>query len=402
METGLNDRAAHITVTHDGDAYVLGRPDLRIYVAVPEAGAVFVTALQNGASLGDAVRLAGEAAGEEVDGDDFLSGLDAAGLLTPAGEEGRARHGRPVSWIEGVGARSVRPLFGRTAWTFYALAAAFAAGVLAVRGDLRPTAEDLWFLTDPVLSVMAYMPVGLLLGATHEAWHWLAGRAVGVPATFRISHRGVYLVFESDLTQLVAIPRNRRYGPFLAGMAFDATVLAAALGLRLLYREEFLRLPGVLDRFLGVVVLQQVLGIVWQWAAVPLRSDGYAVLANALRCHNLYRTTWLVAKDRLLRLTAAEEAELASAGDRDRRTARWFAPVHVLGVLTMTWMFLHFAVPYIIAMTTWVAANVASAAVDTTAFWASLCALAYLAALYGLPPLLAVRERRLRRRGRLR
>lgn len=68
----------------------------------------------------------------------------------------------------------------------------------------------------------------------------------------------------------------------------------------------------------------------------------------------------------------------------------------------MTWMFLHFAVPYIIAMTTWVAVNVASAAVDTTAFWASLCALAYLAALYGLPPLLAVRERRLRRRGRLR
>ena len=43
-------------------------------------------------------------------------------------------------------------------------------------------------------------------------------------------------------------------------------------------------------------MLSQVVAVVWQWAAVFLRSDGYAVLANALRCHNLYRATWCSAR----------------------------------------------------------------------------------------------------------
>ncbi len=57
--------------------------------------------------------------------------------------------------------------------------------------------------------------------------------------------------------------------------------------------------PDPWSRFLGAVVLLNVLGIGQQWALVFLRSDVYALLANVLGCHNLYRATWLSAKARV-------------------------------------------------------------------------------------------------------
>jgi hypothetical protein len=393
-----------LIVARDGADYVLGRPDLGLYVVVPEPGAVLVTALREGASLADATVRAGRAAGTEVDGPDFLRGLAEVGLLAaPASQVSGAEpaRGRRIRWIEGVTPRMAGHLFGRVAWTCYALAAAFAAAVLAVRADLRPSIDDVWFLGDPVRSVLVLVLIGIFLAAAHEAWHWLAGRAIGVPAVFRVSRRGVYLVFETDLTRIVTVPRRRRYGPFLAGMACDSVVLAAALGLRLSYRTEVLDLAPILDRLLGVVVVNQVFAIGWQWAAVFLRSDGYAVLANALRCHNLYRATWLTAKNRLWRLSPAEATELAEISPHDRAVARWFALVYVVGMTGVGLLLLAFAVPFGVTMILWAAANLGSRAIGSVAFWESVAVTAFLALQWAAPVLLALRERRLRRRGEL-
>jgi len=67
-----------LVVARDGEECVLGRPDLGIYVAVPEPGAVLVETLQSGGTLAEATAAASRAAGAEVDGQDFLEGLAAA------------------------------------------------------------------------------------------------------------------------------------------------------------------------------------------------------------------------------------------------------------------------------------------------------------------------------------
>lgn len=404
VNSDLQQAVAALVVARDRDECVLGRPDLGLYVAVPEPGAVLVTALQQGASLVEATALASRAAGAEVDGEDFLTSLTDAGLLAePAGGStgSAAPAGRRIRWIAGVSPQAAGRLFGPVGWTCYGLAALSAIAVLVVRPDLRPGFEDIWFLGDPVLSVLVFIPVVLALAAGHEAWHWLAGRAVGVPAVFRVSRRGITVVFETDLTQLVTVPRRRRYGPFLAGMAFDSLVLAGALGLRMLYRADLLGLPPVVDRLLGVVVLTQVVGLVWQWAAVFMRSDGYAVLANALRCHNLYRATWLTAKDRLWRLPPGEAAELAGISLHDRRVARWFALVYVIGMAAVGWLALSFGLPFLIAMVVWVLNNLASLAIASVEFWESVAVLVLVLAQWTAPLLLGWRERRLRQAGRL-
>src|SRR5690606_32740882 len=109
-EPGLAARLARIVVAPDGDNFILGRADLAIYVVVPEPGAVLVQSLQNGDNLSTAVERASEAAGEVVDGEDFLAGLADAGLLddTSAGDDSGSV---PVRWIEGASPATAQRLF---------------------------------------------------------------------------------------------------------------------------------------------------------------------------------------------------------------------------------------------------------------------------------------------------
>jgi hypothetical protein len=397
---------ARVVVADDGDGYVLGRPDLGVYVVVPHPGAVLVRALQAGEPVAAATAQASQAAGAPVDGEEFLAGLAAAGLLAPPGGpdagSGDRPTGREIRWIEGVSPAVAARLFGPVAWTIYTAAAVFMVVAMATQPQLRPSYEHTWWLPDPVLSVLAVISISFFLAACHEAWHWLAGRAVGVPAIFRVSYRGIFLVFETDLTQIVTAARRRRYGPFLAGMAFDAVTVAVALGLRLAHHHSLLVLPGWADRLLAAVILVQVIGIIWQWAALVMRSDGYAIVANALRCHDLYRATWLTSKQRLWRLTRAETAELAGISHHDRKVASWFGLFFLGGIIVMGWMAVSYAVPFLLSMLGWVGHSLTHPVLTSLAFWEAVAVTAVVVGQYAAVPALAWRERRLRRQGVLR
>ncbi|HEY8453943.1 MAG: hypothetical protein FWJ70_17875 [Micromonosporaceae bacterium] len=406
----LADAARRIVVARNDGQCILGRPDYGIYVTVPEAGAVFIEALQAGESVADAGRRASVAAGAEVDVADFLTGLTQAGLLQPPAEAtdsgaaaGASTGGRrKIRWLEGVSQEAAGRLFGRAGWTCYGLAAAAVLAILAIQPDLRPSYEHLWWLPDPVVAFLLLVPLAMVLAAGHEAWHWLAGRAAGVPAAFRVSRRGIFLTFETDLTQLVTKPRRARYGPFLAGMAFDLTMLCAFLCLRLAHRSGILVLPHWLDRLFAAVILLVLVGIFWQWAALFLRTDGYAVLANALRCNDLYRATWLTTKQRLWRLTSHEVSELESISAHDRQVAKWFALLYVAGLAGMAWLALAVGLPFAIGLIGWVGHNLANPSLVSPAFWKSAALVALVVGQYLAVLLLTLRERRLRRAGVLR
>lgn len=185
-------------------------------------------------------------------------------------------------------------------------------------------------------------------------------------------------------------------------MAIDVVVLAVLLGLRLAHRVDLLHLAGWVDRLLAALVLLLLLRLLWQWAALFMRSDGYAVLANALRCHDLYRTTWLTTKNRLWRLTGPEAAELAAVSRRDRQVARWFGLLYLAGLIGMAWLLVSYALPLIVAMVLWVGHNLLHPSLTSFVFWESVAVVVFTAGPYVLVPALALRERRHRRAGVLR
>src|SRR4029079_16038930 len=90
-----------------------------------------------------------------------------------------------------------------------------------------------------------------------------------------------FLTFETNLTGLWALPPRRRVGPLVAGMAFDAVVLATVLALRV---------AGIgPDRLWAAVALIELAAIVSQFF-VFLRSDVYAVMTALLGCTHLQST----------------------------------------------------------------------------------------------------------------
>lgn len=394
--SSLQHAVRRLTLVADGDSVTIGNTTTGSFVAVPEVGGVVLRTLADGATVEEAAEAARAFGGEEVDVADFLAALEDAGILSYP--EGGSTGQRKVRWIAAVPQRVARPLFGRLAWMLYGAATVFCLVAMVLKPALRPTYESYMYLPDPALSLLTLGGLELVLTVAHEAWHWLAGRALGVPARFRISYRGVFLVAETDLSLLLTLPRRRRYGPLLAGLALNASVLAVALALRWLYFTSLLPVPDVLARLLAAVVLSSVFVMVMQ-CAVFLRTDLYAVLACALGCENLYRVSWLTLKQRLLRLTDPEAGELQEASGRDRSVARWFSLLYLVGMLGVAWFMLHFALPIAAGIVYWMFRNVTSLSTNTAAFWESL-AVAVLVCVETLAPIpLAIRERRLRRAG---
>lgn len=82
--------------------------------------------------------------------------------------------------------------------------------------------------------------------------------------------------------------------------------------------------------------------------------------------------------------------------------ARWFALPFLAGLVAMGWMLLAYAVPFMIGMVGWVGHNLTRPAPGTLAFWESAAVVTIAIGQYAVIPLLAWRERRLRRAGLLR
>lgn len=391
----LQAAAARLSLVPEGDDVTVGNPATGTFVAVPAVGGIVLTALANGASLDEAAEAARIHAGVEVDVPDFLTVLEAAGILVYDTDGETGRHAR---WIAGVPQRAAKPLFGKAAWCFYALALVFTGIAFATRPALRPSFENYMFLPDPMIAILVLFLFTMAITVLHEGWHWLAARAEGVPARFRISYRGAFIVAETDLSLLLTLPRRRRYGPMLAGPAFDVSVLAIAVGLRWAYFDAGAPIGDTTARLLGALVLATLFNLVWQ-CAFFMRTDLYAILACALKCENLYRVSWLTLKSRLLPLRPPEAEELHAASTRDRSVASWFSLLYLVGMLGVFAFMLSIALPSAGGFVYWMIKNIASLSFHQAAFWESVSVAVLTAAELLAPIPLAIRERRLRRKG---
>ena len=91
--------------------------------------------------------------------------------------------------------------------------------------------------------------------------------------------------------------------------------------------------------------------------------------------------------------------ELAEASDRDRATARWFSGLYVVGMVLVFWFQLYVVLPAAGGFVFWMYKNIASVEPGQPQFWESAALLVIIVAQLVAPLPLAIRERRLRRKG---
>jgi hypothetical protein len=358
-----------LTVVADGDdEFLVGDPQTGVYVALPAIGVLVIEQLRGGATLGEAGQVASAAAETDVDVLDFGSTLVNLGFVAGVDTTSIAAttpDAPPRRWIAGIRPESARPLFTRFAWACYAALGLGCVIVMSVRPDYLPRPDDLYFLPSPVVSVGVLAVWAMFSTAAHEAAHWLAARAEGVSARFSIGRRLYFLVFETDLSQLWGLPRSRRFGPLLAGLAYDTVMLSALLAAQLISLNDFV------DRAAAALIAVEVSGILFQ-CLVFLRTDLYSVLVMMFGCRNLWRVNALELRRTFGRLSNEQAAELASAHPQDIRVANWFRWLSLFGFAAAASYFAAFVVPALWTLLGWIAASLSDSAPTSARFWQSI------------------------------
>ncbi|MGC0416681.1 hypothetical protein [Embleya sp. AB8] len=324
-EAGAQPLAFHVlSFQPEGDEVTVGRLDDGEFVVLPADGAALLRRLYDGRPPSEAADWYLATYGESVDIADFVADLGELGFL-------RARDGSapappaPVRWMR-LG-RAVFSPFGAAA--FLALLAGWV--IEMVRSpDLVPSYEHLFFTRYMSVIAVTLFAAQIPLILFHEAAHALAGRRLGLRSRLSIGRRLYFVVFQTTMDGLVAVPRRKRFLPILAGMLTDLAVLAALALIADATRDtdgDFSTTGAVC---LGIAY-PVLLRLIWQgWFF--LQTDVYYLAVTVLGCFNLQVTSKQLLANRWSRVRRRPARhDPQQWHPRDRAVARWYSNVMLVG-----------------------------------------------------------------------
>jgi putative peptide zinc metalloprotease protein len=324
----------------EGEDVIIGRVETGVFLAIPPEAVELLDDLSQGKTIGEVSDLYLQKYGETPDLDDFLHLLETKGIVRPLveGENGADRAttaSAPVSRVRYHFSNFPQPLaqllFSRPV-VLGLLAVIILAVALAIRDpSLIPGPRDLYFpdrraLTWTILMVAIYTTVFL-----HELGHLIAARALGINSRIGLSHRLWYLIVETDLTGLWAVPKRQRYLPLLAGVLIDAVSGSLLLLLLFVHQEQWLTLSDFAVRLVRALIFTYVMRIVWQFFLF-VRTDLYFVIVSFLNCRNLLKDTEGFLRNQLARiLSFVHPVDQSAIPNSEQRVIRLYSLLWIGG-----------------------------------------------------------------------
>ncbi|GAA2997317.1 hypothetical protein [Actinokineospora diospyrosa] len=309
-----------LTFHADGEEVTVGRADIGLFGVFPPDGAELVRKLADGVTPNAAAAWYAEEYGETVDIGEFLEILVEYEMLVGDGEVVAAVE--PVRW-RGLG----RALFSWWAWAVYALVVLGGVAVMITVPGLAPHASNMFFTESLVVVQLALFFGQVPLILVHESFHALAGRRLGINSSLSIGRRFYFLVFETRMDGLVAVPRKQRYLPILAGLLADAVVLGLCALVAAVVGPEHL-VGRVALAFAFITLLRAV----WQFYFF-LRTDLYYLVCTVLGCNDLQTVAGQMLRLKVAKLLRRNSTPVdeSSWHPRDREVARWYVWLLVAG-----------------------------------------------------------------------
>jgi hypothetical protein len=309
-----------LTFVEDSPDIVVGRSDIDSYASFPEDGALLLKRLQTGTDPDTAARWYQEQYGEPIDLADFLDTLRDLQFLREGTEDEKVPARYSHFW-QLVG----KALFSPVAWILYVGIFAYCVSVMIHLPYLRPTYNDVFFSPSLVVIELGLFFCQFPLILFHEYYHVLAGKRLGVSSRLGIGRRLYIVVFETYLTGLWSVPRNKRYLPFLAGMLADLLLFSCftILASWTYTPTNPYAFPGA---FFLAIAFSTLLRFVWQFYFY-LQTDIYYVVSNALHCIDLQKTTQAFLWNRWYRIIGRTNKlqDETAWNPRDRQVAPWYA-----------------------------------------------------------------------------
>lgn len=375
----------------DADGVTIGRADIDSYAIFPPDGAQLVRWLEAGATPAQAARRYEAEYGESADVADVLEALDELGFTRQAGEA-RAENA-PLRWQ-----RLGRAAFSPPAWACYA-ALVVTAAVLTLRSPtLLPHSHDMVFSSYYTVVNLTLLVAVTPLIALHEIFHALAGRRLAIRSKVSMSYRFYFLVVETALDGLAAVPRRKRILPILAGMLADVLVLCGLVVLAYVLGAADAGPPVAARVCLGVA-FATFTRLLWQFFFY-LRTDIYVLITTVLGNVDLHGVALRTLRNRLWRLLGrpGRVRDLGGAHPVDLKAARWYAWLVLAGYTVSLATTLFALLPVFVDMT---AGSVRRFTSGDAGVLRLLDAIGFLALLLGqmlLPLWIALRDRARRRR----
>jgi hypothetical protein len=314
-----------LTYLEEGEEVTVGRADIDSYGLFPVDGAALLKYLEAGHTPNEGARWYTEQYGEQVDIVEFLEVLSEFEMIVADGEVVQAP--QRVRWQ-----RLGKAMFSPVAWVSYAALVIVTAVAMVRDTSLVPSYANLFFTKDSLV----LLTIGIVFGQVpcillHESFHALAGRRLGLNSTLKLGRRLYFVVFETALDGLVAVPRRKRYLPMLAGMVMDLLLFCAFT----LIAEPLHHSHGValfVGKLLLCMAMGTVLRFVWQFYFF-LRTDLYFLATTVIGCNDLQTVAKQMLQNRWYRLLGKDDklVDPQSWTPRDTSVARWYSWLIVLG-----------------------------------------------------------------------
>lgn len=387
----------HLTIQQEGQEYTIGDPHIPKFIRVPEPAVLVIELADGNRTLHDIKELIQQEKGIDVNVVDFVSKLLALGLVFSI--DGRkiveyetSQAPRQESWQVRVG----RILYHKWMARLYMMNVVVVILLYAFNPSLLPHFRDAFVLNGIGANALLIFVISSIQIVIHECGHFFAAVSRGVKTNIRFSIRYVFVAVETQMTGLWAHPKKKRYVPYLAGMAWDCTLLLICLLVQLSAIES----TFVFELF-RLIALALFFSIVSQFLFF-LRTDVYYVVVNWTNSANLHQSSKTFLRSIIPYKREESKGQWERLPSGEKRAARVFSFFYIFGIATLTFMLISFTIPASITGLSMAFHQVAHFAVDSVTFWDGAIILTLMLirlSLYFIGAKNVFRDRKIRRRG---
>ncbi|HEX5995945.1 MAG TPA: hypothetical protein VFY84_12450 [Jiangellales bacterium] len=315
----------------EGESWIVGRVETGDFIAVPPVGHRAIALLSDGTVNEVRARLRGEA-GSDIDVAAFVSSLVDIGFVAEINGHALAQPPVPESMFPWLRPHHVSWLLHPTVPLAAAAIVVAAVVALALDPSLAPSYRDLLWSGSGGAVILGNVAIVWALIFLHELAHLFTARAAGTPGRMSLGTRLQFLVAQTDVSGVWAAPRRSRLTVYLAGIALNMVVSAAAVLVL-----AAVNLDGLARDLVAAIGLLSLTMVPVQFL-VFVRTDVYFVIQDVAGCANLYADGSVYARyvarrvlHRLFGLGAPADDPSRRLTARERIAVRVYTVVLVVG-----------------------------------------------------------------------
>ncbi|KML06162.1 PqqD family protein [Rossellomorea marisflavi] len=327
--------SVNLSIQENGEEYVVGSIYTNEYIEVPEEAVLIIQKLDGNLTLEEVSQWLKEEHNIDLDVLDFVNDLrelnfletiDGIVLIEP--KKKILRNNKLTLLISNL-------FFNKASNLIYIIIFLSTIYLILFYEGLFPSYKDILVFNQIGLSIFTIVLLTWTLTIIHEVGHFLAAYKIDIPVKFNLSIRMYWLVAEADISGLWSVPRNKRYVPFLAGMAFDSLVLFISVILKI-------AVP-LLENIASLLVLLITIRFISHFM-VFLRTDVYYVIMNSLNVRSLHTTSIEYIRNKF------RFNKLPEMKSNERNYIRVYSFVYLAGAILSLCMLAFYSVPSMILM----------------------------------------------------